>query len=469
MRIHATINERTVRRTFKERKPGTRGLTIIDRDLPQFGFKLAKNGTKTFRVLRPVGAPMTVLGTADEITAAEAREKALAAIAAAKAERETGPLFADFADEFMRRQARRWKPSTRENNRLMVRNYLLPFFGAMRVAEIARPDVRRWFDAMSGTPGNANRTLPVLSVMMRQAEFWDLRPQGSNPCRDMRRYKTVPRERFLSLDELKRLGFVLDRADDRQAAAAIRFLLFTGARSSEITGLRWDWIRGARAVLPDSKTGPKAVQLPPPARAVLNGLPRQGRFVFPNRKGDGPMTDLGLRWHKLRDLAGLDGVRIHDCRHTWASQGVMNGVGLTTVGRLLGHRQRETTAIYAHLDDGALRDAAAQTAAVIARAMGYRAEPPPVPDDAEDGDTLAVTPEFSRAKGPAAPDGVRTPPWLRFGDNERSDGTDPEGSAGELPQRRDIDWLGDDPVEVQTDSAAKDSSKRPRSRDPLWY
>ena len=229
VRIHAAINERTVRRTFKERKPGSRGLTVIDKDLPQFGLTIAKNKTKTFfvRVLRPVGATMTILGTTDEMTAAEAREKALAAIAAAKAERETGPLFADFADEFMRRQARRWKPSTRENNRLMLRNYLLPSFGAMRVAEIVRADVRRWFDAMSGTPGNANRTLPVLSVMMRQAELWDLHPQGSNPCRDMRRYRTAP---------------------------------------------------------------------------------RQGRFVFPNRKGDGPMTDLGLRWHKLRDLAGLDGV-----------------------------------------------------------------------------------------------------------------------------------------------------------------
>ena len=371
MRIHATINERTVRRTFKERKPGTRGLTVIDRDLPQFGFKLAKNGTKTFfvRVLRPVGAPMTVLGTADEITAAEAREKALAAIAAAKAERETGPLFADFADEFMRRQARRWKPSTRENNRLMIRNYLLTFFGAMRVSEIARPDVRRWFDAMSGTPGNANRTLPVLSVMMRQAELWDLRPQGSNPCRNMRRYRTVPRERFLSLDELKRLGFVLDHAGDRQAAAAIRLLLFTGARSSEITGLRWDWIRGARAVLPDSKTGPKAVQLPPPARAVLNGLPRQGRFVFPNRKGDGPMADLGLRWHKLRDLAGLDGVRVHDCRHTFASHAVMSGLDLYTVGRLLGHADTASTERYAHLADEHVRKAAGRISGIVNDAM----------------------------------------------------------------------------------------------------
>ena len=68
------------------------------------------------------------------------------------------------------------------------------------------------------------------------------------------------------------------------------------------------------------------------------------------------MNDLGQRWRVLRRLAGLNDVRLHDCRHTWASQGVMNGVGLTTVGRLLGHRRRETTAIYAHLDDGALQD-----------------------------------------------------------------------------------------------------------------
>ena len=297
MPIHTTINERTLRRTFREKKPGRYGLTVIDTDLPQFGFAVAKNGTKTFfvKALRPVGVARTILGTADEMTAAEAREKALAAIAATKAERQAGPLFADFVPEFMRRQGRRWKPSTREGNRHLIDRYLIPFFGNMRVSEIGRADVRRWFDSMSGTPGNANRTLPVLSVMMRQAELWDIRPQGSNPCRNMRRYKTTPRERFLSLDELKRLGFVLDHADDRRAAAAIRLLLFTGARSSEITGLRWDWICDTRAVLPDSKTGPKAIQLPPPARAVLNGLPREGRFVFPNRTGDGPMKDLGLR------------------------------------------------------------------------------------------------------------------------------------------------------------------------------
>ena len=371
MRIHATINERTVRRTFREKNPGRNGLTVIDKDLPQFGFTVARNGTRTFfvRALRPVGVPRTILGTADEMTAAEAREKAVAAIAAAKTDPHAGSLFADFVQDFMRRQGRRWKPSTREGNRHLIDRYLIPFFGTMRVPEVDRADVRRWFDSMSGTPGNANRTLPVLSVMMRQAELWNLRPQGSNPCRNMQRYKTTPRERFLSLDELKRLGFVLDHAEDLQAAAAIRLLLFTGARSSEITGLRWDWIRDTRAVLPDSKTGPKAIQLPPPARVVLNSLPRTGPFVFPNKRRDGPMKDLGLRWQKLRCLAGLDGVRIHDCRHTFASHAVMSGLDLYTVGRLLGHADTASTERYAHLADEHVRAAPGRISGIVNDAM----------------------------------------------------------------------------------------------------
>ena len=371
MRIHATINERTLRRSFSEKRIGRYGLTVIDRDLPAFALKVSKNGRKTFfvRAVRPVGRSRTVLGSADEMTAAEARDKAVAVIAAAKAECETGPQFADFVTEFMRRQGRRWKFSTRNRNRHLIDRYLVPFFGTMPVAEIARADVQRWFDSMSATPGNANRALPVLSVMMRQAELWDFRPQGSNPCRNMRRYKTAPRERFLSVDELNRLGFVLGHAEDQQAAAAIRLLLFTGARSSEITGLRWDRIRGTRAVLPDSKTGPKSIQLPPPARAVLSALPRKGPFVFPNHSGHGPMTDLGLRWQKLRALAGLEDVRIHDCRHTFASHAVMSGLDLYTVGRLLGHADVASTERYAHLADEHVRAAAGRISGIVHEAM----------------------------------------------------------------------------------------------------
>ena len=116
-------------------------------------------------------------------------------------------------------------------------------------------------------------------------------------------------------------------------------------------------------------------------------------------------------WCGVREEAGLPGLRIHDARHAWASQGIMNGVGLTTVGRLLGHRKRATTAIYTHLDDVALRDAAAQAAAVIARAMGFTAEPPPLPDEADragggrvvdwlDGGSTRPVPSGSRKPAP---------------------------------------------------------------------
>ena len=378
MRIHTTVNDRTVRRPFRGQKHRHRPLTVLDHSLPAFGFMVAADDTRTFfvRVRRKLWATNITLGKTTELTAAEARGKAIAEIEAARAERQTGPLMRDFADEFMRREARRWKPSTRESNRDMLRRYVLPFFGAMPVADITRADVQRWFASMSGTPGNANRAVPVLSVMMRRAELWELRPQGSNPCRNMRRYRMVPRERFLSADELKRLGSVLDRADDQQAAAAIRLLLFTGARSSEITGLRWDWIQTTRAVLPDSKTGPKTIQLPAPARAVLATLPRTGGFVFPNRQGDGPMNDLGRRWNKLRRLAGLEDVRIHDCRHTYASHAVMSGLDLYTVGRLLGHADTAATERYAHLADEHVRKAAGHITAIVGDAMsgGWKGE-----------------------------------------------------------------------------------------------
>ena len=289
MRIYAHLNEPTVRRTIQQHVKGKRGLTVHDKKLRGFGLNITPAGKTSFfvRTVRRTGSRNVILGEAGTMAAAEARRKAVAELDAAKTDRINGPLFRDYAEEFMRRQARRWKPSTQESNRHFLNRYLLPFFGDMGVGDIAQSDVCRWFDAMSPTPGNANRTLPVLSVMMTQAELWNLRPHGSNPCRKIRRYRMKPGERFLSVEELKRLGFVLDHAEDIQAAAAIRLLLFTGARSSEITGLKWEWIRGTRAVLPDSKTGPKTVQLPPPARAVLQNLPRNGAFVFPNRRSAG--------------------------------------------------------------------------------------------------------------------------------------------------------------------------------------
>ena len=121
--------------------------------------------------------------------------------------------------------------------------------------------------------------------------------------------------------------------------------------------------------MPESKTGPKTIQLPPPARAVLSGVPRISHYVIPNARGTGPMKDLGLRWQKLRGLAGLEGVRIHDCRHTLASHAVMNGIDLYTVGRLLGHADIGSTERYAHLADDHIREAACRIGEIVEAAM----------------------------------------------------------------------------------------------------
>ena len=168
-----------------------------------------------------------------------------------------------------------------------------------------RADMQRWFDSLRGTPAVANRALPVPSVMTTAAELWNLRPQDSNPCRNMRRYRT--RERFLSGDVLKCLGFVLDHAEDRRVAAAIRLLLFTGARSSEIAGLRWDWIRDTRAVLPDTNTGPKTIQLPAPALAALRLMvrrPRGSRIARPSHPRLPPYMNLAGYHERRRPARG---------------------------------------------------------------------------------------------------------------------------------------------------------------------
>ena len=192
---------------------------------------------------------------------------------------------------------------------------------------------------------------------------------------------------------------MLDRhaADRPWPVAAIRLLTLTGARLSEVLNLQWDEIgelsqNGASARLEDSKTGPRTLWFGPEAVAVLAALPRRdgAARVFPE---DLTSARLYAFWVGVREEAGLRGVRIHDARHTYASQGVMNGVGLTAVGKLLGHRKRATTAIYAHLDDGALRDVAAQAAVVIARAMGYRASAPPVPVDTDGAESGETTPK----------------------------------------------------------------------------
>ena len=278
-----------------------------------------------------------------------------------------------------------------------------------------------------------------------------------------------PVARFLNPEELERLGAALDRHRDEHPwpVAAIRLLTLTGARLSEVLNFNWGEIGdlaqdGASARLEDSKTGPRTVWLGPEAVRLLAGLPRRedGGRVFPD---DLTSDRLYTFWCGIREEAGLPGLRIHDARHTWASQGVMNGVGLTTVGRLLGHRKRRTTAIYAHLDDAALHDAAAQAAGVIAQAMGYKAEPPPVQDETDGDRDSSVLASSGAGEAPALPPDLRSPFWLKAG-RERPDTAQPEPAPGD-PDRHPVSQRLDDGPGAECTEAVEKEYRN--SRGPI--
>ena len=203
-----------------------------------------------------------------------------------------------------------------------------------------------------------------------------MRPDGINPCWKVKRYKEVKRERYLTPDELARLGKVLREANgELEAATCIRLLLLTGCRLGEIQTLKWDYVdfRAGVLRLPDSKTGAKVVPVGKAALNVLANIPRiEGNPYVITGKVEGQyLTDIQKPWRRLRARAGLDTLRIHDLRHSFASDALQLGADLTMIGRLLGHTQVQTTARYAHLKTGFVQQTADTIAEVISSALNH--------------------------------------------------------------------------------------------------
>ena len=241
------------------------------------------------------------IGRADGMTIPEARREARRLIASyiEPAKKDSGPRtpghpMTAFVEEFLARQAHRWKPRTVETNSRIVRKDILPAFGDLTVDAITVEQVRDWFAAMSARPGIANRAMPVLSMMMRMAELWGYRRHNSNPCTKTRRYLMKPMERFLTADEMARLNAVLTRDEFwcPHVVAIVRLLMLTGCRLGEIASLEWDWIKGKRIHLPDSKSGPPADAACREHPAALGPHPQRGRTARP--AASRPQTQLGF-------------------------------------------------------------------------------------------------------------------------------------------------------------------------------
>ena len=352
-------------RLARQSKPGPKDTFLFDKTLPGFGLRIHPSGRKVWIVQARIEgrSRRIVIARHGEIELAEARRRARDMLARIRAggnpaddirrEKQT-PTLRELADEYLRRCDPYWKPSGRKTVRIYLNARILPAFGRMPLDRIGPEDVAAWFDAASkDRPGAANRAFEILRSMMNRAEDWGWRERGSNPCLGIKKNPRKRIARFLDVDELARLGRALDAREAQwpEAVAAIRLLALTGCRRSEVLNLRWRNVGGDALNLDDSKTGPRAVPLGEAARAHIAALPDArgpDTFLFP-RYAEGASTyGLATCWRTVCDDAKLGSLRLHDLRHTAASQAVMSGENLPLVGKLLGHRRHETTASYAH-------------------------------------------------------------------------------------------------------------------------
>jgi integrase len=310
-------------------------------------------------------------------------EKARGADPASKRDRDrristVDALAARYVDEFVLPFK---KPRTAGEYQRLLKKQILPPLGRLRLDQIQPADIATLHHGLRRTPREANHALAVIGSMFGWAETIGLRPRGSNPVRGLPRFRETKRERFLSPAELARLAKALRGAEKSQpiAVAAVRLLLFTGARVSEILTLRRDNVnlQAGTARLADSKTGAKTIQLNAPAREVLASLPKiaGNAYVLPGRRAGKHFVGLNHVWAGtpaktgIRATALLPDVRLHDLRHSFASVAVSGGTSLPLIGGLLGHADQRTTARYAHLSANPLKAAAERIGERLTRAM----------------------------------------------------------------------------------------------------
>ena len=380
--LHARIGVSSV----KALKPGQ---VLRDVEVKGFGARRQKGAVSYFLQTRVNGRLtwLTIGRHGSPWTPETARKEAMRLLvqiagginpAAARRRTREIPTLVDAAYRFLDEHGPMLKPQTRRDYECQFRNHILPALGARNVDEVDRADVARFHARMHATSRTANLCVAILSKLMSWCEMQGFRPEGENPCRRLSKFRERKRERFLTSEELARLGETLDRIERQgtqsfSTVAAIRLLLFTGARLSEILTLKWSYIDLERRLilLPDSKTGAKPIPLSVPAVEVLDKLPRLAGnpHVIPGSKAGAPLVNLQKPWRAIRAEAGLEGVRLHDLRHSFASVAVARGGSLPVIGKMLGHSNPQTTQRYAHLGNDPVARLAEETARQISEAL----------------------------------------------------------------------------------------------------
>lgn len=426
------------KRTVDAMKPKLENDFLWDRELRGFGCKVTPSGRKTFVVqyLAPGKHREThrlTIGTYGPLTADDARDIATLRLAevtrgndpasekaeARRASKEdtVARLFTDY----MEYGKAHWGEHTLELYELEARLYMLPALGRLPVAKVTTRDIAKVHLSLKAKPATANKTILIVKAFF----FWLERNglfTGTNPAKSIELFPEAPRERFLSVAEMARLGQALRVAEtiglapapehapelakqkgkraatpDKKkargvkrarnagmfeskvepanpvAVAALRFLSLSGWREQEALTLQWDFVNlsAGTATLPDTKTGKSIRAIPAPALELLAAQPRvlDCPYIFPGRNGKEPLREVRRLWYAARHEAGLKGVRLHDLRHSVASFAGGQGYSLFLIGKLLGHKDIRSTQRYAHLADDIRKTMADSVGEAIRAAM----------------------------------------------------------------------------------------------------
>ena len=349
-----------------------------DSELKGFGVLVLPSGRKTYfvqyRNLNRVKKNLKI-GVHGQINTEEARvlaKKYLGEIAhggdpaTKRKENRDLPLIKDLAQDYLERHATRKRQRSIEEDKKLLNKIILPTLGKQRVKNISRRTIESLHLQLRKTPYQANRVLALLSKMLSLAVAWEW--TADNPVKGIERYQEEKRDRWLNKEEMSQFWSTLELYPNHPATFALKLLLLTGARKSEVLQAAWEhfdldkgvWTKPSHLTKQNKK---EHLPLSEQALSVLEALKKLAKnnssYLFPDQTGEKPIRDIKSFWEKIIRESKLKDIRIHDLRHTHASHLVSSGLSLSIVGKLLGHTQASTTQRYAHLADEPLRQAAA--------------------------------------------------------------------------------------------------------------
>lgn len=409
---------RTIDSFVKENPDSAKDRIFWDSQLSGFGIRFQPSGVKTFLVQYRNSEGRSrrlALGRYGALTPDQARDLAVQALssvargadpAAARKAKLIAPTMSQLLDRYLSDHVEVQNASTTAASvRRVVNTKIRPALGTLKAQSVTRQDVIKLHKSMAETPRQANNVLAIMSKVFSLAELWAVRPESSNPCRKVPRYPEAQRERFLSAEELSRLGDALEEAvsiglpwsvnvakpkakhlakpENRRtlinenAVAAIYLLLFSGARLTEILTLRWEHVDSDRGTiaLPGRKGGERA---PHPVSGVAMTLlaeitrVKDSPWVLP-RSSD-PKRHISKEvlesvWQRIRARAHISDVRLHDLRHTVGTFASQAGANAFVVRDVLRHKTLQMTGRYANFDADPVRQISDQVGQRIIKGL----------------------------------------------------------------------------------------------------